>query len=60
MDNYKITIEVERRDDSKYPSHYDTVYEQTIEGDESLVNGVVRTVLLYNSGESIEPSKISE
>lgn len=49
MSKYKITVEeVVERDDDKYASNI-TIYEQVVTGDESIVNGVVQTVLNYNS-----------
>lgn len=48
MTRYKVTVEV--ADDSKENYRaYNTVYEQIVEGDDTLVNGIVQTVLDYNS-----------
>lgn len=49
MSIYKITVEeVIEPEEGKYASNK-TLYEQTVNGDESIVNGVVQTVLEYNS-----------
>jgi len=65
MNRYKVTVEV--ADDSKENYRaYNTVYEQIVEGDDTLVNGIVQTVLDYNSlllsvfmSEEVEKSKPS-
>lgn len=58
MEKFKITVSVERKDsDSKYPNH-DTIYEQTVEGDETIVNSVVQTVLNYNSAISAQKIEV--
>lgn len=49
MSKYKITIEeIVEQEGDKYASNI-TLYEQTVTGDETIVNGVVKTVLDYNS-----------
>ena len=49
MSKYRITIEEVVEDkDNKYASNI-TIYEQIVVGDATIVNGVVKTVLDYNS-----------
>jgi hypothetical protein len=56
MTKYKITVEeVVEREYDKYARNI-TLYEQTIEGDATIVNSVVQTVLEYNSHLFNEPA----
>jgi hypothetical protein len=49
MSKYKITVvQIDELENGKYPNNI-TIYEQTVSGDETIVNGVVQAVLEYNT-----------
>ena len=61
MSKYKITVEevVEPKQGDSYTSTV-TIYEQIVTGDESIVNGVVKVVLDYNTHQVMQSKRGEE
>jgi hypothetical protein len=49
---YKITVEAEDPTSESTYDRYKTVYTQIVEGDETVVSGVVQTVLDYSTSQN--------